>query len=108
MASAHPDFSISERRAREHDVGADREPDGVIAHDRYLDEHAEDSEDHHNERGNKPKVHSAYLPARLRLSAQNHTRTVTHGNVRHSSQALSELRDTRLIHASECSFELWC
>ena len=55
------DLSISERRARKHDVGADSEPEGIIAHDRYLDEHAENRENYHNERSNKPKVHCAYL-----------------------------------------------
>ena len=64
------DLSISERRARKHDVGADREPEGVIAHDRYLDEHAKDREDHHNERSNKAKVHCAYLLG-LRRNAQD-------------------------------------
>lgn len=59
------DLSISERRARKHDVGADSEPEGVVAHDRYLDEHAKDRQDHHDERSNKPKVHCTYLP-RLR------------------------------------------
>jgi hypothetical protein len=33
-------------RAREHDVGADREPERVIADKRYLDEHADDRKDH--------------------------------------------------------------
>jgi hypothetical protein len=42
-------LSIPKRRAREHDVGANCKPKGVVAHDRYLDEHAEDREDHHNE-----------------------------------------------------------
>jgi hypothetical protein len=61
LASGQLGLSISERRARKHDVGADREPEGVIAHDRYLDEHAKDREDYYNERSNKPKVHCAYL-----------------------------------------------
>jgi hypothetical protein len=63
-------LSISERRAREHDVGADREPESVIAHDRYLDEHAKDREDYHNERSNKPKVHCAYLLGLVSSQAQ--------------------------------------
>jgi hypothetical protein len=62
LASGLLGLSISERRACKHDVGADREPEGVIADDWYLDEHAEDREDYHNERSHKPKVHSAYLP----------------------------------------------
>jgi hypothetical protein len=48
-------------RARKHDVGADREPEGVIADNRYLDEHAKDRKDHRYEREHKPKVHCAYL-----------------------------------------------
>jgi hypothetical protein len=31
--------------AREHDVGADRDPEGEIADKRYLDEHAKDRKD---------------------------------------------------------------
>jgi hypothetical protein len=50
-------------RAREHDVGADREPEGVIADKRYIDEHANDRKDHQHEREHKPKVHCAYLLA---------------------------------------------
>jgi hypothetical protein len=38
-----------ESRAREQDVGADREPEGVIADNRYLDEDADDRKDHHHE-----------------------------------------------------------
>jgi hypothetical protein len=33
-------------RAREQEVGGDHEPEGVIADDRYLDEHARDRKDH--------------------------------------------------------------
>ena len=79
MAPAYPDVSISERRARKHDVGTDREPEGVIADDRYLDENAEDREDDYNERSHKPKVHCAYL---LGSNAQNLALMITHGNVR--------------------------
>lgn len=64
------DRSIPERRARKHDVGADREPEGVIAYDRDLDEYAKDREDYHNERSNKAKVHCAYLLG-LRQNAQD-------------------------------------
>ena len=67
---ARSDLSISERRARKHDVGADREPEGVIADDRYLDEYAKDRGDYHNERSNKAKVHCAYLLG-LRQKAQD-------------------------------------
>jgi len=57
--------------ARKHDVGRrPRNPEGVIAHDRYLDEHAKDREDYHNERSNKAKVHCAYLLG-LRQNAQD-------------------------------------
>jgi len=69
-ASACSDISIAERRSRKHDVGADREPEGVIAYDRYLDEHAKDRGDYHNERSNKAKVHCAYLLG-LRQNAQD-------------------------------------
>jgi len=69
-ASACSDISIAERRSRKHDVGADREPEGVIAYDRYLDEHAKDRGDYHNERSNKAKVHCAYLLG-LRQKAQD-------------------------------------
>jgi len=51
-----------EARAREHDVGAHHKPEGVIAHDRDLDKHAEDRQDHHNKRSNKPEVHCPDLP----------------------------------------------
>jgi hypothetical protein len=56
--------------AREQDVGADREPEGVIADNRYLDEHAKDRKDHHYERHYKPHVHCTYLLA-LRRNAKN-------------------------------------
>jgi len=69
-APACSDISIAERRSRKHDVGADREPEGVIAYDRYLDEHAKDRGDYHNERSNKAKVHCAYLLG-LRQKAQD-------------------------------------
>jgi hypothetical protein len=42
------------------DVGADREPKGVIADNRYLDEHADDRKQHQYEREHKPKVHCTY------------------------------------------------
>jgi len=45
---ARPDPSI-EARAREHDVGAHHKPEGVVTHDRYLDEYTKDREDHHYE-----------------------------------------------------------
>jgi hypothetical protein len=57
-------------RAREHDVGADREPEGVVTDDRYLDEHGNDRNDDQYERGHKPKVHCAFLLA-LRQNVQN-------------------------------------
>jgi hypothetical protein len=55
------DLSIAECRTCKQDVGADREPEGVVAHDRYLDEHAQDRENDHNERSDKTKIHCAYL-----------------------------------------------
>jgi hypothetical protein len=54
------DISI-ERGARENNVGANGEPERVVADDRYLDEHAEDRDDNHKERSDKAKVHSLYL-----------------------------------------------
>jgi len=54
--------------AREHDVGTDREPEGVVADDRNLDEHAEDGNDHRQQREHKPEVHCAYLLALRRNS----------------------------------------
>jgi GMP synthase C terminal domain len=56
--------------AREHDVGADREPEGVIADKRYLDEDAKDRKDRHDERQYNRNVHRTYLLARRR-SAEN-------------------------------------
>lgn len=76
------DLSISERRARKHDVRTDREPEGVIADDRYLDEHAKDREDYHNERSHKPKVHCSYLP-QLQRNAPKLAYTITRGNMRY-------------------------
>jgi hypothetical protein len=55
-------FSI-EARACQHDVGPNYEPEGVVGHDLYFDEYAEDRQDHDDERSNKPKAHSAHLPA---------------------------------------------
>jgi hypothetical protein len=52
--------------AREHEVGADREPEGVSADKRYLDEHAKHRKDRQYERQYDPKVHSPYLLARRR------------------------------------------
>ena len=49
--------------AREHDVGADREPEGVIADNRYLNEDAKDGEDLQYERHYNRKVHCTYLVA---------------------------------------------
>jgi hypothetical protein len=61
--------ALLEPCAGEHDVGADREPEGVIADKRYLDEHAKDRKDHQYQREHKPKVHCAYLLA-LRRNAK--------------------------------------
>jgi hypothetical protein len=49
--------------AREQDVGADREPEGVIADKRYLNEHAKDRKDRHYERHYDRNVHRTYLLA---------------------------------------------
>jgi hypothetical protein len=57
-------------RACQQDIGADREPEGVVTDDRYLDEHANDRKDHDDERGDKTKVHCAYLLA-LRRNVKN-------------------------------------
>jgi hypothetical protein len=56
--------------AREHDVGADREPKRVSADKRYLDEHAKDRKDHQYERQYTRDVHCTYLLA-LRRGAKN-------------------------------------
>jgi hypothetical protein len=74
------DLSI-ERRARKDDVSANGEPEGVVADDRYLDEHAEDRDDNHKERSHKTKVHCAYLPVRPKRS-KNLAFVITHGNAR--------------------------
>jgi len=82
--------------AREQDVGADREPEGVIADNLYLDEHANDRKDHQHERKHKPKVHCAYLLA-LRRNAKNLAWSIATVNVRDlvaSSKATSEICDT--------------
>jgi len=63
-------------RARKHDVSADREPEGVIAHDWYLDKHAKYRGDYHKERSNKAKVHCAYLlglQQQLKILPHDHT-----------------------------------
>jgi hypothetical protein len=54
--------------AREHDVGADREPEGVIADKRYLDEHAKDRKDRQYERHYNRNVHCTYLLAQRRTA----------------------------------------
>src|SRR6266849_8567606 len=103
------DISTSVPRSREYDVGADREPEGVIADDLYLDEHADDREDHQHERKHKPKVHCAYLLA-LRRNAKNLAWSIAAGNVRDlvaSSKATSEICGPRsmLSHSqSACAF----
>jgi hypothetical protein len=74
-------FSIAERRTCKQDVGADREPEGVVAHDRYLDEHAQDRENDHNERSDKTKIHCAYLRG-YDETPKNLACMATHGNVR--------------------------
>ena len=56
--------------AREYDVGADREPEGVSTDKRYLDEHAKDRKDHQYERQYTRDVHCTYLLA-LRRGAKN-------------------------------------
>jgi len=56
--------------AREQDVGADRDPEGEIADNRYLDEHAEDRKDRQYERHYNRKVHCTHLLA-LRRNAKN-------------------------------------
>jgi hypothetical protein len=56
--------------ARKDDIGADREPEGVIADNLYLDEHAKDRKDHQYERYYTPNVHCGYLLA-LRRNAKN-------------------------------------
>jgi hypothetical protein len=56
--------------ARKQDVGADRDPEGEIADNRYLDEHAEDRKDRQYERHYNRNVHCTYLLA-LRRNAKN-------------------------------------
>jgi hypothetical protein len=80
--------------AREHDVGANREPERVIAHNRYIDEHADDGKDHQNERSHKPEIHCAYLLA-LRRNAQSLVELIATGNAGDplaSPTATSEMR----------------
>ena len=88
-------------RARQHDVGADREPEGVVADNRYFDEHANDRSDDQYERDHKPKVHCAYLLA-LRRNAQKLAyliAIVTCEILVASSTATSEIRSlTRNTH----------
>src|SRR6266849_4147546 len=103
------DISTSVPRSREYDVGGDREPEGVIADNLYLDEHANDRKDHQHERKHKPKVHCAYLLA-LRRNAKNLAWSVATGNVRDlvaGSKATSEICGPRsmLSHSqSACAF----
>src|SRR5712675_1058319 len=90
------DISTSVPRSREYDVGGDREPEGVIADNLYLDEHANDRKDHQHERNHKPKVHCAFLLA-LRRNAKNLARSIATVNVRDfvaSSKATSGICDT--------------
>ena len=61
------DISI-ERSARKNNVGAYREPERVVADDRYLDEYAEDRDDNDKERSDKTKVHGLYLPVQPKRS----------------------------------------
>ncbi len=93
------DISTSVPRSREYDVGGDREPEGVIADNLYLDEHANDRKDHQHERNHKPKVHCAYLLA-LRRNAKNLAWSIATVNVRDlvaSSKATSEICGPRSI-----------
>jgi hypothetical protein len=96
-------------RSREYDVGADREPESVIADNLYFDEHANDRKDHQYEREHKPKVHCAYLLA-LRRNAKNLAWSVATGNVRDlvaSSKATSEIpgpRSMLSLSQSACVF----
>jgi hypothetical protein len=55
--------------AREQDVGADRDPEGEIADNRYLDEHAKDRKDRQYKRHDNRTVHCTYLLA-LRRNAK--------------------------------------
>ena len=97
--------------SREYDVGADREPEGVIADKRYLDEHANDRKDHQHERKHKPKVHCAYLLA-LRRNAKNLAWSIATGNVRDlvaSSKATSEICGPRsMLSHSQSACALAC
>jgi hypothetical protein len=43
----------------EHDIGPDREPEGVVADNRDLDEHTDDRNDHENQRDHESKIHCA-------------------------------------------------
>jgi len=105
---AWPDRSISERRARKQHIGADREPERVIADDRYLDEHAKHRENYDNDRSHKPKVHSAYLPGddgTLKPCLYDHTpqrAAKSSGKI----NATYELRG--LILAIRVFCRLWC
>ena len=102
--SACSPHSIAKRRARKHDVGADREPKGVVADDRYLDEYAKDRKDDDTERSHKPKVHCAYLPG---YDAQNPASMITHGNVRDLT-ASSTPRVRYVARHSQCVCSLDC
>jgi len=82
-------------RAGQHDIGADREPEGVVAHDWDFDEHAKHSNDHCQEREHKNEVHCAYLLA-LRRNVQNAC-SIEHNRQRTRSfrRLKDHVRDTR-------------
>jgi hypothetical protein len=46
-------------RACKDDVGPDREPEGVVADEGDLDEHADDRKDHKDQREHESKIHCA-------------------------------------------------
>ena len=91
-------------RAREQEVGADHEPEGVIADDRYLDEHARDRKHHRQERDYNPNVHCAYLLALTKRPKPWLDDRTQQRDIVATSKAASEIRRlTSMLHHSQCA-----
>ena len=96
-------------RAREDDIGADRKPERIVADNRNLDEHAQDSKDDRQQRQHKPEVHGAISP-RCNEAAKT-LLTRSRGNVRVGdvlARSKPRLRRRDLTLAMRVRLRLWC
>ncbi len=100
------DISTSVPRSREYDVGGDREPEGVIADNLYLDEHANDRKDHQHERNHKSETTNPKFTAHISLRCDETQKTLL-GRLQPSTcEILSQAQRPRLRYVAREAYFL--